>query len=82
MRDFRVASRSTSCGSWIHCGIYGDGVNQSARKKPGNEQNWIAHDWGWSWPKNVRILYNRASADADGRPWSERKRYRRRGRRS
>jgi formate dehydrogenase major subunit len=66
---------STSCGSWIHCGIYRDGVNQSARKTPGGEQNWIAHEWGWSWPKDVRILYNRASADPDGRPWSERKRY-------
>src|SRR5256714_1212930 len=30
---------STSCGSWIHCGIYKDGVNQSARKKPHTEQN-------------------------------------------
>jgi len=66
---------STVCGSWIHCGIYKDGVNQSARKRPGSEQNWIAHEWGWAWPKDVRILYNRASADADGKPWSERKRY-------
>jgi formate dehydrogenase major subunit len=66
---------STSCGSWIHCGIYKDGVNQSARKKPGAEQNWIAREWGWAWPKDVRIIYNRASADADGNPWSERKRY-------
>jgi len=66
---------STACGSWIHCGIYKDGVNQSARKKPGQDQNWIAHEWGWAWPKDVRILYNRASADPDGKPWSERKRY-------
>ena len=66
---------STSCGSWIHCGIYADGVNQSARKRPSTEQNWIAHEWGWAWPKDVRILYNRASADPDGKPWSERKRY-------
>jgi formate dehydrogenase major subunit len=66
---------STTCGSWIHCGIYKDGVNQSARKKPGGEQNWIAHEWGWAWPKDVRILYNRASADPDGKPWSDRKRY-------
>jgi formate dehydrogenase major subunit len=66
---------STSCGSWIHCGIYRGGVNQSARKKPHTEQNWIARQWGWAWPKDVRILYNRASADADGRPWSDRKRY-------
>jgi formate dehydrogenase major subunit len=66
---------STTCGSWIHCGIYKDGVNQSARKKPGDDQNWIAREWGWAWPKDVRILYNRASADPDGKPWSERKKY-------
>jgi len=66
---------STTCGSWIHCGIYADGVNQTARKKPRTEQNWIAPDWGWAWPKNTRIIYNRASAAPDGQPWSERKRY-------
>jgi formate dehydrogenase major subunit len=66
---------STTCGSWIHCGIYKDGVNQSARKKPHTEQNWVAHEWGWAWPKDTRIIYNRASADPDGNPWSERKRY-------
>jgi formate dehydrogenase major subunit len=66
---------STSCGSWIHCGIYKDGVNQPARKRPHAEQNWVAPEWGWAWPKNTRILYNRASADPEGKPWSERKRY-------
>jgi formate dehydrogenase major subunit len=64
---------STTCGSWLHAGIYKEGVNQTARKKPGSEQNWVALEWAWSWPKNVRILYNRASADPDGKPWSERK---------
>ncbi len=66
---------STACGSWIHCGVYKDGVNQPARKKPGREQDWVARDWGWAWPANTRILYNRASADPDGKPWSERKKY-------
>jgi formate dehydrogenase major subunit len=66
---------STTCGSWIHAGVYADGVNQSARKKPGSEQNWIAPEWGWAWPGNRHILYNRASADPEGNPWSERKRY-------
>ena len=66
---------STACGSWIHCGVYADGVNQAARKQPGAEQNWIAHGWGWAWPKDTRIIYNRASADAEGNPWSEGKRY-------
>jgi formate dehydrogenase major subunit len=66
---------TTPCGSWIHAGIYDDGVNQAARRRPGSEQNWIASEWGWAWPKNIRTLYNRASADPEGRPWSERKRY-------
>jgi formate dehydrogenase major subunit len=66
---------STSCGCWIYCGCYADGVNQTARRKPGGEQSWVAPEWGWAWPANRRILYNRASADPDGRPWSERKAY-------
>src|SRR5205807_9660990 len=66
---------STTCGSWIHAGIYADGVNQAARKRPGGEQSWIAPEWGWAWPGNRHILYNRASADPEGKPWSERKRY-------
>jgi formate dehydrogenase major subunit len=64
---------STACGCWIYCGVYADGVNQASRRKPGREQNWIANEWGWAWPANRRILYNRASADPDGKPWSERK---------
>ncbi|CDR03302.1 formate dehydrogenase [Streptomyces iranensis] len=64
---------STSCGCWIYCGVYADGVNQAARRKPHTEQDWIAAGWAWAWPANRRILYNRASADPDGNPWSERK---------
>jgi formate dehydrogenase major subunit len=64
---------STSCGCWIYCGCYADGVNQTARRKPGSEQNWTGGEWAWAWPANRRILYNRASADPEGRPWSERK---------
>ena len=64
-----------ACGCWIYCGVYADGVNQAARRKPGAEQSWVAPEWGWAWPANRRILYNRASADPDGKPWSERKAY-------
>jgi formate dehydrogenase major subunit len=66
---------STACGCWIYCGSYADGVNQTRRRKPGHEQNWVAPEWGWAWPSNRHLLYNRASADLDGKPWSERKRY-------
>jgi formate dehydrogenase major subunit len=66
---------STACGCWIYSGSFKDGVNQTARRKPGREQTWVASEWGWAWPANRRLLYNRASADVDGKPWSERKRY-------
>jgi len=64
---------STLCGCWIYCGVNADGVNQAARRKPGTAQNWVANEWGWAWPANRRVLYNRASADPSGAPWSERK---------
>jgi formate dehydrogenase major subunit len=64
---------TTSGGCWIYTGVYKDGVNQSARRKPGKDQNWVASEWGWAWPADRRVLYNRASADPDGKPWSERK---------
>jgi formate dehydrogenase major subunit len=66
---------STSGGCWIYCGVFADGVNQAARRKPGREQSWVAGEWGWAWPADRRMLYNRASADPQGRPWSERKAY-------
>jgi formate dehydrogenase major subunit len=64
---------STACGCWIYSGVYADEVNQSARRKPHDEQGPYESEWGWTWPMNRRVLYNRASADPQGRPWSERK---------
>lgn len=66
---------STRCGCWIYCGVYADGVNHAARRTPHTEQDYVAADWAWAWPANRRILYNRASAAPDGRPWSDRKAY-------
>jgi len=66
---------STAAGCWIYTGVFADGVNQAARRRPGPEQDEAAAEWGWAWPANRRILYNRASADAAGRPWSDRKAY-------
>jgi formate dehydrogenase major subunit len=67
------ADGSTACGCWIYSGVYADGVNQARRRDPGD--GYVAPEWGWAWPANRRLLYNRASADPEGRPWSERKRY-------
>jgi formate dehydrogenase major subunit len=66
---------STACGCWIYSGCYKDGVNQTALRTPASEQTWVAPDWGWAWPANRRLMYNRASADPDGKPWSGRKAY-------
>jgi formate dehydrogenase major subunit len=70
-----AADGSTACGCWIYCGAYKDGVNLTARRTPWTEQSYVAREWAWAWPDDRRILYNRASADPDGNPWSERKRY-------
>jgi formate dehydrogenase major subunit len=66
---------ATASGCWIYCGAFADGVNQAARRKPAREQNAVALEWAWAWPNNRRLLYNRASADPEGQPWSERKKY-------
>jgi formate dehydrogenase major subunit len=67
------ADGSTSCGCWIYSGVYADGVNQAARRVPHGGPSPSQSEWGWAWPADRRILYNRASADPDGKPWSERK---------
>jgi formate dehydrogenase major subunit len=70
---------STACGCWIYSGCFADGVNQTRRRDPGDIENpeggWVSPEWAWAWPANRRVLYNRASADPDGKPWSERKKY-------
>lgn len=67
------ADGSTACGCWIYSGVYADETNQSRRRKSRFEQGPYDAEWGWTWPLNRRVLYNRASADPQGRPWSERK---------
>ncbi|PMD05657.1 formate dehydrogenase [Brevibacterium paucivorans] len=69
------ADGTTSGGCWIYTGVFADGVNHAANRKPGQEQDIAAREWGWAWPANRRMLYNRASADPQGKPWSERKKY-------
>lgn len=67
------ADGSTACGSWIYSGVYPD--PQTNRAAARNPEGYTFLGWGFSWPSNRRILYNRASADPSGRPWSERKKY-------
>ena len=69
-RDLK-ADGSTSCGCWIYSGIFPRPDENVARKRESRDS--YGHGWGFAWPADRRILYNRASARPDGRPWSERK---------
>jgi formate dehydrogenase major subunit len=60
---------STSCGCWIYSGVF-DGENRANGRDAHGK---YGHGWGYAWPMDRRILYNRASAAPDGTPWSERK---------
>lgn len=62
---------STASGCWIYAGVIGpDGVNKALRREP---KGIYGHGWGFAWPTDRRVIYNRASARPDGEPWSEKK---------
>ena len=61
---------TTASGNWLYSGSYTEAGNQMARKGTADPTGMgMHHDWAFSWPANRRVLYNRASADAEGRPW-------------
>jgi formate dehydrogenase major subunit len=65
------ADGSTACGCWIYSGVFPEpGKNRANGREPAGP---YGHGWGFAWPADRRILYNRASARPDGKPWSERK---------
>jgi len=64
---------STVCGCWIFSGMMPqEGRNLTKNRNP---DDYVSLGWGFTWPANRHILYNRASADPQGKPWSERKKY-------
>jgi formate dehydrogenase major subunit len=70
-----------ACGCWIHSGYWADaddgsGILKPAVKRRGQKDPGglgIYPNWGFQWPANRKILYNRCSARPDGTPWSEKK---------
>lgn len=65
---------TTSCANWLYSGCYTEKGNMTARRDPSDPSGKGIHpSWGYSWPANRRILYNRASADPSGKAWSARK---------
>jgi formate dehydrogenase major subunit len=74
-----AAPGAIACGNWIYAGYFhpaddGTGVLMPAAMRRGLTDPGglgIYPYWGWAWPANRRILYNRCSARPDGRPWTE-----------
>jgi formate dehydrogenase major subunit len=64
---------STASGAWIYSGYFPSREENLTRRRKGDD--WVSAEWAWAWPMNRRNLYNRASADPDGKPWSEKKKY-------
>lgn len=70
-----------ACGNWLYSGYFapaddGTGSIMPAVKRRGQSDPWklaIYPYWGFTWPGNSHILYNRASSRPDGKPWSEKK---------
>jgi formate dehydrogenase major subunit len=61
---------STACGNWIYCGSWSQAGNNTA-KRDNSDPSGLGQtlNWGYAWPVNRRIIYNRASADLAGKPW-------------
>jgi formate dehydrogenase major subunit len=65
------ADGSTASGGWIYSGVFGpDKINNALSRRA---KDHLGHGWGFAWPGDRRIIYNRASARPTGEPWSERK---------
>ena len=73
-----AADGSTACGVWIYSGYFnnndapGDPAQQptGSRGKEDPGDLGLFPKWAFSWPLNRRLLYNRASADMQGKPWN------------
>lgn len=63
---------STLCGNWLYVGSYPEAGNLMKRRSTEDPSGLgFFHEWAFNWPANRRILYNRCSADGEGRPWDE-----------
>ncbi|MGB8971375.1 MAG: formate dehydrogenase-N subunit alpha, partial [Pseudomonas capeferrum] len=60
---------STACFNWVFAGSWTEAGNQMARRDNADSGLGCTPGWAWAWPQNRRILYNRASADPQGKAW-------------
>jgi formate dehydrogenase major subunit len=61
---------STMSGNWLYCGSWTEaGAMMQRRGTEDPSGLGIYPNWGWSWPANRRVMYNRASCNLEGKPW-------------
>lgn len=61
---------STASGNWLYCGSWTQDGNLMARRDTSDPSGLGFYPgWGFAWPANRRVLYNRANCDAAGKPW-------------
>ncbi len=61
---------TTTCGNWLYSGSFTEAGNLMARRGTEDPSGLgIYPNWGFSWPANRRVMYNRASCDLEGKPW-------------
>jgi formate dehydrogenase major subunit len=71
---YLLADGSTSSGNWLYCNSYTEKGNMAARREKKDPTGMgLYPEWSWCWPVNRRIIYNRASVDLTGKPWSPNK---------
>jgi formate dehydrogenase major subunit len=64
------ADGTTLSGNWLYIGMYTNAGNLTQRRSYADSSGVGRYpEWTFSWPANRRILYNRCSADGEGRPW-------------
>jgi len=63
---------TTASGVWIWGGIYPEEGKNLAKRRDNVDASGIGMflNWGFTWPANRHIIYNRCSADLAGNPWS------------
>jgi formate dehydrogenase major subunit len=66
---------TTACGNWLYSGSWTEAGAQMQRRGTEDPSGLgVYPNWGWSWPANRRVMYNRASCDPTGKPWDAERR--------
>ena len=66
---------TTACGNWLYSGSWTEAGPLMQRRGTDDPSGLgVYPNWGWSWPANRRVMYNRASCDAAGKPWDNERR--------